>query len=273
MIIYSLSSGGVSIAALFLAGYLPGILMGLSMMLVAAVFAMRHNYPVAERPTCKAAFKAFLDAIPSLFLVLVVMGGIIGGVFTATEASAIAVVYTFVLSVMIYKEIKISELPSVILESVVTSSIVLLLISVSVAMSWAMTNADLPYLISDALLAVSDNPIVIMLIINLILLMVGIFMDMTPAVLIFTPIFLPIATQLGVDPLHFGIIMIFNLCIGLVTPPVGSALFVGCSVSGVKIQDMIKPMIPLYIALFITLMMVTFIPEISLIIPRMLGFI
>lgn len=273
MIIYSLSSGGVSIAALFLAGYLPGLLMGLSMMAVAAVFAMRNNYPVAERPTLRMAVKAFLDAVPSLFLVLVVMGGIIGGIFTATEASAIAVVYTFVLSVLIYKEIKISDLPSVILESVVTSSIVLLLISVSVAMSWAMTNADLPFLISDALLAISENPIVIMLIINIILLMVGIFMDMTPAVLIFTPIFLPIVTQMGVDPLHFGIIMIFNLCIGLVTPPVGSALFVGCSVSGVKIQDMIKPMIPLYIALFITLLMVTFIPDISLIIPRLLGFI
>ena len=186
-------------------------------------------------------------------------------------ASAIAVVYTFILSVLIYREVKWRDLPQLILESVVTTSIVLLLIGFSVGMSWAMTNADIPYMISDALMGVSENPVVILLLINIVLLIVGIFMDMTPAVLIFTPIFLPIAEDLGMNPVHFGIMMVANLCIGLLTPPVGSALFVGCSISGVKIQQLIKPLLPFYAALLIALMMIVYIPPISLFIPQLLG--
>ncbi|MNF73669.1 Sialic acid TRAP transporter permease protein SiaT [compost metagenome] len=215
--------------------------------------------------------RAFWDAIPSLLLVVVVMGGILGGIFTATEASAIAVVYTFVLSVLIYREVKFKDLPAIMLDSVITTAIVLLLIGISVGMSWAMTNADIPYTISDALMNVSDNPLVILLIINVILLIVGVFMDMTPAVLIFTPIFLPIVTELGMDPVHFGIMMIFNLCIGLCTPPVGSALFVGCSVSGVKLQALIRPMLPFFFVLLLSLMAVTYIPSLSLFLPGLFG--
>lgn len=258
-------------ASLFLAGYLPGILMGLSIMVVCAFIAKARNYPVSARPTLRQAGKALWDAWPSLLLVFIVMGGILGGVFTATEASAIAVVYTFVLSVLIYREVKWRDLPRLILESVVTTSIVLLLIGFSVGMSWAMTNADIPYMISDALMGISENPIVILLLINIVLLIVGIFMDMTPAVLIFTPIFLPIAQELGMDPVHFGIMMVANLCIGLLTPPVGSALFVGCSISGVKIQQLIKPLLPFYLALIVALMMITYIPQISLFVPRLFG--
>ena len=206
-----------------------------------------------------------------LTFVVIVMGGIIAGVFTATEASAIAVVYTFILSVLIYRQVKVRDLPKIILESVVTTAIVLLLIGISVGMSWAMTNADIPYAISDALMSVSDNPIVILLIINVILLIVGVFMDMTPAVLIFTPIFLPIATQLGMDPVHFGIMMVFNLCIGLCTPPVGSALFIGCSVSGVKLKHLIGPMMPFFLALVVSLFAVTYIPQLSLFLPHLFG--
>lgn len=269
-IVYSLISGGTSIGALFLAGYIPGILMGLGIMLVAYFFAKKHKYPVSPKPSCKEVAYRTLDALPSLGLVVVIIGGIIGGIFTATEASAIAVVYTLILSMIIYREIKLKELPAIILDAMITTSIVLLLIGASMGMSWAMANADIPYTISDALLTISDNPIVILLIINVILLIVGTFMDMTPALLIFTPIFLPIVTELGMDPVHFGILMTFNLSIGICTPPVGSTLFVGCSVAGVKIDKVIKPLLPFYAVLILTLFMVTFLPQLSLWLPQTL---
>ncbi|MGF1762680.1 TRAP transporter large permease [Aliivibrio kagoshimensis] len=269
LIVFSLVSGGTSIAALFLAGYIPGIIMGLSLMIVAGFIAKRRGYPVAEKPTLAQVWDTTLKALPSLTLIVVIMGGIIGGIFTATEASAIAVLYTFTLAVVFYREVKITQLPGIILESAVTTSIVLLLVGASMGMSWAMANADIPYMIADTLLAISDNPLVILLIINVILLIVGIFMDMTPAVLIFTPIFLPIALDLGVDPVHFGIMMTFNLAIGICTPPVGSALFIGCSVAKISIDKIIKPLLPFYAALVAALMAVTFIPELSLFLPRL----
>ncbi|KEY57152.1 TRAP transporter large permease [Serratia sp. DD3] len=267
-IVYSLISGGTSIGALFLAGYIPGLMMGLGLMLVAGFIAKKRGYAIAPKPTRAEVIKKTLDALPSLSLVVVIMGGIISGIFTATEASAIAVVYTLILAVVFYREVSVKQLPRIVLESVVTTSIVLLLIGTSMGMSWAMANADIPYLISDALLAISDNPIIILLIINVALLIVGIFMDMTPALLIFTPIFLPIAMDLGMDPVHFGIMMTFNLCIGICTPPVGSALFIGCSVGNVKIDKVIKPLLPFYVVLVATLLLVTFIPQISLTLPR-----
>ncbi|WP_375749205.1 TRAP transporter large permease [Vibrio sp. HN007] len=267
-IVYSLISGGTSIGALFLAGYIPGMLMGLGLMLVAGYFAKKRGYPVSPKPTRSEVVKKTLDALPSLSLIVVIMGGIVGGIFTATEASAIAVVYTLLLAVVFYREVSFKQIPSIILESVVTTSIVLLLIGASMGMSWAMANADIPYMISDALMAVSENPIIILLIINIILLIIGVFMDMTPALLIFTPIFLPIAMDLGMDPVHFGIMMTFNLCIGICTPPVGSALFIGCSVGKVKIDKVVKPLLPFYAVLILALMLVTFIPQLSLILPQ-----
>ncbi|PJG84721.1 TRAP transporter large permease [Conservatibacter flavescens] len=269
-IVYSLISGGTSIGALFLAGYIPGILMGLGIMVVAYFIARKKGYPVSAKPTSKEVLKKTFDALPSLGLIVVIIGGIIAGIFTATEASAIAVVYTLILAMFIYKEISLKELPRIILDASVTTSIILLLIGTSMGMSWAMANADIPYLISDALLTVSENPIVLLLIINLILLIIGTFMDMTPALLIFTPIFLPIATELGVDPVHFGILMTFNLSIGICTPPVGSTLFVGCSVAGVKIDQVIKPLLPFYAVLIATLLLVTFVPQLSLFLPQLL---
>ncbi|KMW72505.1 membrane protein [Photorhabdus luminescens subsp. luminescens] len=270
LIVYSLVSGGTSIAALFLAGYIPGILMGVSLMMVAAIIAKRRGYPVSPKPTWSEFFTTLIRALPSLMLVVVIMGGIIAGIFTATEASAVAVLYSFVLAVLIYREVSIAKLPKIILDSAVTTSIVLLLVGASMGMSWAMANADLPYLIADALMAVSENPLVVLLVINLILLLVGTFMDMTPAILIFTPIFLPVAQNMGVDPVHFGIIMTFNLAIGICTPPVGSALFVGCSIGEVSINKVLKPLAPMYCALVIALMLVTFIPQLSLWLPQML---
>ncbi|MET1416934.1 TRAP transporter large permease [Roseibium sp. HPY-6] len=269
-IVYSLITNGTSVAALFVAGYIPGILMGLSLMVVAGIIAKRRGYPVAERPSGAEVVKKAADAMLPLGLIVIVMGGIIGGIFTATEASAVAVVYTLFLAIIWYREITWKEMPGIILESAVTTSIVLLMIGCSIAMSKAMAFADIPYSISDALLALSENPIVLLLIINIALLVVGTFMDMTPALLIFTPIFLPVVEDLGMDPVHFGVVMTFNLCIGICTPPVGSALFVGCSVGGVKIGQVIKPMLGFYAVLVSLLLVITYFPGLSLFLPRVL---
>lgn len=271
LIIYSLASGGASIAALFVAGYLPGLLVGLLLMLVAGIWAYIRKYPVGEAIGLKKALFKFLDALPSLLLLFIVIGGIIAGIFTATEASAIAVVYTLVLSMVIYRQVTFKNLPSIILETVKTTAIVMLLIGTSMGMSWVMSFENIPQDVSATLLSISDNEIVILLIINLILLFVGVFMDMTPAVLIFTPIFLPIVTKMGMDPVHFGIIMVLNLCIGLCTPPVGSVLFVGCGIAGTTIEKVIKPLIPLFLTMIAALLLVTYFPEISLWLPGVFG--
>lgn len=274
LIVYSLVAGGISVGALFVAGYIPGILMGASIILTIILMTKKSENKLNNK---KVSFKDviyhFWKAIPSLLLVVIVVGGIVLGVFTATEASAIAVIYTFILAVFIYRTILLSELPKLILESVVMTSAILLLVGFSMAMSWAMTNADIPYFISEILLTISQNPFVILLIINIILLVVGVFMDMTPAVLVFSPIFLPIIQELNIDLIHFGIVMAANLCIGLCTPPVGTALFVGCSVSNIKVQDVLKSLLPFYVVLFSVVLLITYIPEISLFLPRLLGLI
>ena len=271
LIVYSLASGGVSVSALFMAGYLPGILTGIALMIVAALFAAKAGYPVGERVPFKEAMRCFFRAVPSLMLLVIVIGGILAGWFTATEASAIAVLYALLLS-FFYKELTWKELPEVLLRSARTTAIVLLLVATCTGLSWIMSYENIPQTVSRLLLAISDNPVVILLLINVILLAVGIFMDMTPAVLIFTPIFLPIATQqLGMDPVHFGIMMVLNLCVGLCTPPVGSVLFIGCSVAGVRIDQVIRPLVPLFVAMVVVLLMVAFLPDLSLLIPRLFG--
>jgi TRAP-type C4-dicarboxylate transport system permease large subunit len=248
LIVYSLASGGVSIGALFLAGYLPGILVGLSLMLVAGYFAVRMHYPVAGAFRFGEAVARFLSALPSLLLLVVVIGGIVAGIFTATEAAAVAVLYSGILA-FIYREIRVRDLPQILLATVGTTAIVMLLIGTSTAMSWLLSYEN-----------------------NVILLVVGTFMDMTPAVLIFTPIFLPVVTSLGMDPTHFGIVMVLNLCIGLCTPPVGSVLFVGCGVAGTSITRVIRPLLPMYVAMVLALIVVTFVPWLSLWLPGVFGF-
>jgi tripartite ATP-independent transporter DctM subunit len=270
LIIYSLASGGISIAALFLAGYIPGILTGLFLMIVASLWARKKGYKVGKRSTFKQVLKTFINALPSLFMLVVVIGGIVAGIFTATEASAIAVLYSFLLG-LFYKEITLPKMPQILLDSSATTAIVMLLIGASMSMSWALSYENIPQDISTALLALSDNPVIILLIINLILLFVGIFMDITPAVLIFTPIFLPVVTALGLDPVQFGIIMVLNLCIGLCTPPVGSVLFVGVGIAKTSIEKVVKPLLPLFIAMIIVLFLVTYFPELSLWLPRQFG--
>jgi len=270
LIVYSLASGGVSITALFLAGYLPGILVGLLLMIVAGVLAVRRKYPVAERVSTRDIVKRFFNALPSLMLLVVVMGGIVSGVFTATEAAAVAVLYALILA-FAYREISVLDLPDILLSTSTTTAIVLMLVGTSIGMSWILAYENIPQNVSLALVSLTDNKVLILLIINIVLLAVGVFMDITPAVLIFTPIFLPIAIQLGVDPTHFGIIMVLNLCIGLCTPPVGTVLFVGVGVAKTSITNVLRPLLPLYIAMIVALMIVTYVPSLSLWLPELFG--
>lgn len=272
LILYSLVAGGVSISALFIAGYIPGILMGVATMVVAYFYAKKHNYPVAPKTTFKEGVKVFFDALPSLLLIVIVIGGIVGGAFTATEGAAIAVIYPLILSI-IYKSITLKDIKDIILKTAVTTGVIMFLVAASSAMSWVMAYTGIPEAISKAILSISTNKIVILAIINILLLIVGTFMDLTPAILIFTPIFFPIVTQLGVNPVHFGIILIFNLCIGIMTPPVGSALFVGCSVADVSIERVFKPLLPFFAALIAVLFLITYVPSISLILPKLMHLI
>ena len=271
LIVYSLASGGVSIAALFLAGYLPGILVGLSLMAVAGIWAYREDYPTSDRVPLRTALWRFLDALPSLFMLVVVIGGIVAGVFTATEAAAIAVLYALVLAVF-YQEIDWNDLYGVLLETVNTSAIVLLLVGTSIAMSWVLSYEMIPQGVASALVGLTDSTWGLLLIINALLLAVGTFMDITPAILIFTPIFLPIVTELGISPVQFGIILVLNLSVGLCTPPVGTVLFVGAAVGDTTISRMVRPLLPLFLAMIAALLAVTFVPELSTWLPHVFGY-
>jgi tripartite ATP-independent transporter DctM subunit len=267
MIVYSVAAGSVSIAAMFMAGVLPGILTGLFIMFVCGGFAFRKKYAREERASIRDILLGFKRAFLSLFLIVIVIGGILKGVFTATEAAAIAVVYAFVLTVVIYREIRFREIPGLLLKTGITTAVVMMLIGASSGMSWIMTMANIPQTVSAALLGLSENPVIILLTINLLLLFVGTFMDMTPAVLIFTPIFLPVVTSLGMHQVHFGIMMIANLCIGLCTTPVGTCLFIGCGVGQTTIARVTRTMLPFFGAMAAALMIITYLPAVSLWLP------
>ncbi|MEM6522660.1 MAG: TRAP transporter large permease [Bacteroidota bacterium] len=270
LIVYSLAAGGLSIGALFVAGYVPGIVLSMAIMLVSYIYAVKRKYPKGESWKVKALLKSFIHAFPGLMLLVIVMGGIVAGFFTATEASAIAVLYTLILSV-VYNELTITKVKKILIQSSVTTSIVLLLVATSSAMSWTMSYGDLPHTISASLLSLTDNPIIVLILINLLLLLVGIFMDITPAILIFTPIFLPVVQTFGINPIHFGIIMVLNLCIGLCTPPVGNLLFVGASVANISFQKILRPMLPLYAAMLVILILIMLFPQLSLWLPQLFG--
>lgn len=273
MITYSLVSGGTSVAALFMAGYTPGILWGLACMLVIFFFAKKNGYRSAQKFTTKEKISVLLQALPCLLMIVIVIGGIIKGIFTATEGSVVAVVYSLVLSLVFYRSIKWSELPKIFLDSAEMTGIIIFLIGVSSIMSWVMAFTGIPGAVSDAMLSISDNRYVILLIINVLLLIIGTFMDMTPACLIFTPIFLPICQKLGMNTIHFGIMMIFNLCIGTITPPVGTTLFVGVKVGRTKIERVIRPLLVYFAAIFVVLMLVSYVPAISMWLPWVLGYV
>lgn len=271
-IVYSTVAGGVSISTLFMAGYVPGILMGIGCMAVAFVMARRAGMKATGRDKSKSVGKIVWDAIPSLLLILIVIGGIVSGIFTATEGAGVAVLYCLILSV-IYRNLTLKGFVKILLDSAKTSGIILFLISASSAMSFVMAYAGIPSAISNALMAISDNKYVIFLLMNIILMVVGMFMDITPAILIFTPIFLPIAQSLGMSDIQFGVMLIFNMCLGNITPPVGSVLFVGCGIGGVSIEKVTPKLIPYFAVLFALLLLVTYVPALSLGIPSLMGLI
>ena len=272
LITYSLVSGGTSVAALFMGGYIPGILWGAACMAVAFFYAKKHGYKSSVRLTFKEAMIVVWQAVPSLFLIIIVIGGIIAGVFTATEGSAIAVAYSLILSLFIYRTIDLKELVHILIDSAKMTGIIIFLVGASNIMAWVMTFTGIPEAISSALLGISKSPVVILLIINIFLLFVGTFMDITPAVLIFTPIFLPICQSFGMSALQFGIMITYNLCIGTITPPVGNILFVGVKVAKVKLEGVIKPLLSYYAVIFAVLMLVTFIPAVSTWLPGLTGY-
>ncbi|HUG12118.1 MAG TPA: TRAP transporter large permease, partial [Opitutaceae bacterium] len=218
-----------------------------------------------------SVIRAFFSALPSLLLVIVVLGGILGGLFSATEASAIAVAYCLLLGMIFYREVKLAALPDILLRAAKTTSVVMILVGASQAMSWVLAYEQIPQMVSEAMLALSHNPLMVLLLINVLLLIVGTFMDMTPAVLIFTPIFLPVVIGLGMDPVHFGIVIIANLCIGLCTPPVGTCLFLGCSVGKTTIARVVPSAVPFFLAMVVALLLITYVPALSLWLPSLFG--
>jgi tripartite ATP-independent transporter DctM subunit len=275
MIVYAVVASNISISALFLAGILPGILMGLLIMAVGMMISRKHGFGdgaeqarVVQR---RSAMVTTWRALPSLFLVVFVLGGILSGWFTPTEASAVAVLWAFLLAVVVYREVPLKSLPRLMIGSARTTGIVMLLVAVSQMMSGLLTSEQVPRVVSEALLGLSSNPLMILITINIILLVVGFFMDMTPAVLVFTPIFLPVAIGIGLDPVHFGIIMIANLCIGLCTPPVGTCLFLGCSVGHSNIARVSRAMLPFFGAMIVALVVITGWPALSLWLPKLLN--
>lgn len=273
MITFSLVSGGTSVAALFMAGYIPGLLWGLACMLVIYMLAKKFGYRSKTKFEAKEKLSILFQALPCLLLIIIVIGGIIFGIFTATEGSVVAVVYSLILSLFFYKSIRFKDLPQIFRESARMTGIIVFLIGVSAIMSWVMAFTGLPTAISRGLLGLTDNKFVILFIINIILLFVGTFMDMTPACLIFTPIFLPVCTALGMNTVHFGIMLIFNLCIGTITPPVGTTLFVGVKVGKVRIETVFKQLLIYFAAIFLVLLLVTYIPLLSLWLPGLMGYV
>jgi tripartite ATP-independent transporter DctM subunit len=270
MILYSFVAGGVSIAQLFAAGVVPGILVGIGLIITAFIISVKRGYPRHPRPSFKEIVKTVREAGLSMVIVFVIVGGILGGIFTATEAAVFGVVYALIITIFVYKEITLKDLPVVMLRTVQTTAIVIFLIATSTAFSYVMAVERIPQLLSGILLAITTNKYLLLLIINIMLLFVGMFMDMSPAILIFTPILLPIATSLGMSPVHFGIMMLVNLCIGLVTPPVGAVLFVGLGIGQTTMAKVVKPMIIFIIPMVVVLLLVTYVEPITMTIPKLL---
>jgi tripartite ATP-independent transporter DctM subunit len=271
-VIYSLAAGGtVSIAALFMAGVLPGLLMGVTLAVLCLIIARRRNFPKGEVIPLRRALKITLDALWGLMTMVIILGGILSGVFTANESASIAVLWAFFVTMFIYRDYRWRDLPRLVHRTVKTVTIVMILIGFAACFGYLMTLMQIPATVTAFFTSVSDNPVVILLLINLMLLVLGCMMDMSPLILILTPILLPVVKLIGVDPVHFGMIMMVNLGIGLITPPVGTVLFVGSAISKLKIGVVAQAMMPFFAALFIVLMMVTYLPWLSLWLPRTLG--
>ncbi|MCI6258316.1 MAG: TRAP transporter large permease [Treponema sp.] len=272
MIIYSVAAGGVSVGALFMAGLLPGILCGIMLLVVCGVLSKLRNYPKGDAVPFKEAVKVIADAFLALFTAIIILVGVTAGIFTATESAAIACIYAFIVSMFIYKELKISMMPKLLMNTVKTLAMVFSLIAAAGAFGYLLAMLRIPTLITQGLMHISSNKVIIFLLINLMLLILGCIMDMAPLILIVTPILVPVVKAFGMSPVQFGVMLVFNLAIGLCTPPVGSALFVGCGIGKISVEKTVKAMLPMYIAMVIALLLVTFVPQVSLFLPQILGY-
>ena len=272
MVMYSLAAGGCSIGALFMGGAVPGITLGILFMIICYFLAVKRNYPCGERKSWKERIKVIGQAIPALMTVVIILGGVLSGIFTATESAAIACVWAFVVSVFFYKELKIREMPRILLTCTKNLAMIYALIGSAGAFGFMMSYLRVPTMLTNALLGISDNYYVILIIINIMLLVLGCFMDMVPLILLCTPILLPVVQSFGMSTTHFGVMMVYNLCVGLCTPPVGNALFVGCSVGKTTIEKVTKALLPLYATMVVGLVLVTFFPPIVEFLPKMMGY-
>lgn len=271
MIIYSLAAGGVSVGRLFLGGFIPGIMLGVGLMIVSYIFAIKRGYPKERKYSLKEALVISRDAILGLLTAVIIMGGVITGIFTATESAAIAVVYAFFITFFVYREIPLKAMKGILYNALKTLAMVMALIAAASSFGWLMAYLRIPALATEALLTISHNKIVLLLLINLLLLVLGTIMDMAPLILITTPILYPVVVgALGLSPVHFGIMLILNLAIGLTTPPVGSALFVGCAIGHIRIEQVVKAMLPMWLVMVAVLMLITFVPEITMFVPNLL---
>lgn len=270
MVIYGVLTG-VSIGALFIGGILPGILVGVSLMLVAYRISKDRGYKGDEKVGFNKILMAFKDAILALLMPVIILGGIYGGVFTPTEAAVVAVVYGFIIGFFVYKELKLKHLKDILTNTVVSTAMIMFIIATASVFGWLLASEQIPQVVANALLSLSRNPIVILALINILLLFIGTFMETVAAIIILVPVFLPVITQIGVDPLHFGLIIVVNLAIGMVTPPLGVCLFVGCGIANIKLEDITRAVWPFLIVMVVDIILITYIPAISTFLPKMLG--
>lgn len=271
MIIYSVAAGGVSVGALFLGGLIPGLILGLALAILSLAISIKRNYPKEDKVSFKEALRIIWNSLLGLVTAVIIIGGVMTGIFTATESAAVACIYAFIITFFVYREIPLKKLNEILTDSLKTLAMVMRLIAAASAFGWMLAYLKVPALATNALLSITNNKYVLLLLINLLLLGLGCIMDMAPLILITTPILLPVLTNMGVDPVHFGVMLVLNLAVGLCTPPVGSALFVGCAIGKISIEKATKALLPFYIAMFVTLLLVTYIPEIVLFIPRLIA--
>ena len=269
MVLFGIA-GGVSIGSLFAGGLLPGIIFGIAQMIIVFFVARKRNYPREKGHSLKESLIICLKSIPALLTIVIIIGGTASGFFTATESAGVACVYSILLGLLYYKELRLADIPRLITESAKTMGISALMIAAASALAWFLTSQGIPQALTKALLSVTDSKVVIILLMNVILIIVGMFFDLAPAVTLFTPILLPIATAIGMNPIHFGVMMVVNLAIGLITPPVGVCLFLGCSIANTTISKVIKGFLPFYVLLLGVLLLIAFVPEISLFLPSIL---
>ncbi|WP_417721801.1 TRAP transporter large permease [Salipiger sp.] len=270
MILFAVAAGGVSVSKLFIAGVIPGILMCLCLGIVAYVIAVKRGYPAEEFPGFKSLAISTVVALPGLFTAVIIVGGVLSGVMTVTESGAFGAIWAILVTLLVYRELTWEKFRAAVVASVRTTALVMMLVATASAFSYLLTLYKVPVLLAGAVTSLSDNPLVILLLLNLVLLVLGMIMDMAALILICTPIFLPVATGLGMDPIQFGVIMMMNLGLGLCTPPVGACLFVGCVVGNVRIEHAIKTIWPFYLAIFVALMLVTYVPAFSMYLPSLM---